>query len=86
MEVFSISEFLIKSLMSMYCHSSRTINNIGMKLELLIKLDKRNTTASKKIEADDVLTNYNVIFIAFSIYVQLGAIQMPDSIRMVYNS
>ena len=72
--------------MSMYCHSSRTINNIGMKLELLIKLDKRNTTASKKIEADDVLTNYNVIFIAFSIYVQLGAIQKPDSIRMVYNS
>ena len=57
-----------------------------MKLELLIKLDKRNTTASKKIEADDVLTNYNVIFIAFSIYVQLGAIQKPDSIRMVYNS
>ena len=53
-----------------------------MKLRPVTKLDKRNTTTSKKIYNDVVLVNYDLIVI-FLIYSQLGAIRKPNSRRMV---
>ena len=46
--VFPISRFLVKSLINKICDNSRTSNDTDMKLEPETKLDKRNTTASKK--------------------------------------
>ena len=46
--VFPISRFLVKSLINKICDNSRTSNDTDMKLEPEAKLDKRNTTASKK--------------------------------------
>ena len=47
-----ISHFRIsgQSLMKVNCHNSRTSDDIGMKLEPVAKLDKRNKTTSKKID------------------------------------
>ena len=44
-----------------------------MKLVPVAKLDKRNKTASKKIDDDVILRNFDV-FVIFPIYGQLGAI------------
>ena len=65
-EVFPISGFLVKSLTNNNCHNSRPSADINMILELVTKLDKRNTTTSKKFDDDVVLGNYDVIMI-FSI-------------------
>ena len=61
--VFSISQFLVKSLIHKNCHNFRTCNDIGVKLRPLTKLEKRNT---KKIDADGMSANCDVIVI-FSI-------------------
>ena len=53
-----------------------------MKLGPVTKLDKRNKTTSKKFDDDVMLQNCDAIVI-FSIYGQFGAIQMPDSGRIV---
>ena len=43
--------------MKVNCHNSRTSDDIGMKLEPVAKLDKRNKTASKKIDDDVISVN-----------------------------
>ena len=53
-----------------------------MKLGPVTKLSKGNTATSKKIDDDAMLANCDVIFI-FPIYGQFGAIQKPDSERMI---
>lgn len=62
-EVYSISKFLIKSLINKNCLNSRTIYDIGMKLESLSKLGKRNTTTLKKIKDNVMPVNYDIIVI-----------------------
>ena len=56
-----------------------------MKLGSVTKLDKRNTTVSKKIDDDVMLANCEVI-VFFPIYVQFAAIRKPDFGRMVYKT
>ena len=53
-----------------------------MKLEPVTKLDKLNKTTSKNFDDDAMLTNCDVIVI-FLIFGQFGAIQKPDSGRIV---
>ena len=53
-----------------------------MKLGPVTKLDKRNKTKPKKIDDDLISANCDVIVI-FLIYGQFGAIQKPDSRRIV---
>ena len=48
-----------------------------MKLGPVIKLDKRNTTTSKKTDADVISENFDV-FVIFLIYGQLRAIRKSD--------
>ena len=79
---FGISD---QSLINKNCHNSRTSNHIDMKLGPLTKLNKRNTTTSKKLCNDVTLINCDVIII-FWIYGQFGAIRKPDSGRMVCNT
>ena len=82
--VFPISGFLFKSLINKNCHSSRTSDDIDMKLGPVTKLDKRNTTKSKKFDDYVVSANYDVIVI-FLIYGRFGPIRNLDSGRMVYD-
>ena len=56
-----------------------------MKLGPATKLDKKNKTPSKKFDDDVMLENYDVIVIS-PIYLQFGAIQKPDSGRIVYKT
>ena len=56
-----------------------------MKLEPVIKLDKKNTATSKKFDDDAISANFDVI-IFFPIYGQFAAIRKPDSGRMVYKT
>ena len=67
------------------CHNSRTSDDIDMKLGPATKLDKKNKTPSKKFDDDVMLENYDVIVIS-PIYLQFGAIQKPDSGRIVYKT
>ena len=53
-----------------------------MKLGPVTKLDKRNKETLKKIDDDVISANCDVIVI-FLIYGQFGAIQTPDSGRIV---
>ena len=53
-----------------------------MKLGTVTKIDKRNTTKSKKIDDDFTSENCDVIA-NFPIYGQFGAIRKLDSRRMV---
>ena len=82
-----ISNFGIsgQSLINKNCHNSRTSNHIDMKLGPVTKLNKRNTTTSKRLHNDVILINCDVIII-FWIYGQFGAIRKPDSGRMVCNT
>ena len=53
-----------------------------MKLGPVTKLDKKNKKPSKKFDDDVMLANLDVIFI-LPVYGQFGAIQKPDSGRIV---
>ena len=53
-----------------------------MKLGPVTKLDKKNKTTSKIFDIDIMSENCDVIVI-FLIYGQFGAIQKPDSVRIV---
>ena len=53
-----------------------------MKLGPVTKLDKRNTTTSKKIDVDVISENCDII-VTFRIFGQFGAVQKPDSGRRV---
>ena len=59
------------------CQNSININHIDMKLGPVTKLDKKNKTASKKIDVDVLSKNCDVIFI-FPIFGQFGTIRKPD--------
>ena len=87
--VFSVSEFLVRSLINnlLYFHNSRTSNGFEpvMKLGSVTKHNKRNTTTSKKIDDDFVSATYGVIVI-FRLCRQFEAIRKIDSGRTVYNS
>ena len=54
-----------------------------MKLGSVTKIDMRNTEKSTKFD-DDVMSGNCDVIVIFPIYVQFGAIQKPDSGRMVY--
>ena len=71
--VLPISEFLVNP----FCHNSRTINDLDMKLGPVTKFDKWNKSASKN-DDDTMSANCDVIVI-FQIYGQFGVIQKPDS-------
>ena len=79
-----ISDFQIpdQSFVKENCYNSRTSNDIDMKLGAVTKLDKRNKVTSKKTDDSVMSANCDVIII-FPIYDQFGAIQKPDSRRMV---
>ena len=62
-EVFSISDFLVKSFINKICHNSRTSTDIDMELRPITKLGQRNTTTPKKIDNDVAATNYYVIVV-----------------------
>ena len=56
-----------------------------MKLGPITKLDKGNTSTSKKIDDDFISANCDVA-VFFPIYGQFAAIGKPDSGRMVYET
>ena len=57
---------------------SRTSHNIDIKLGPVTKLDKWNTSTSKKYDSEVMSANSDVI-IFFPIYGQFAAIRMPDT-------
>ena len=75
-----ISNFRIsgQSLIKENFPNSRTSDDIDIKFGPVTKIDKRNKTASKKIDVAVMSKNYDVINI-FRIFGQLGAIRRPDS-------
>ena len=79
-----ISDFWISGqfLIKIYFHISRTSDDIDTKLGPVTKLVKRNKATSKKFDDDVMSENCDVISIV-SIYGQFGAIQKPDSGRIV---
>ena len=56
-----------------------------MKFGPATKLDRRNTATSKKI-GDNVMSKNCDAIIVFPIYGQFGAIQQPDSGRMIFKT
>ena len=56
-----------------------------MKFGRVTKPDKRNKKHSKKFDDDVMWENFDVITV-FPIYDQFGAIQKPDSGRIVYKT
>ena len=53
-----------------------------MKYGLVTKLDRKNKRMSKTFD-DDVISGYCDVIVIFPIYDQFGAIQKPDSGRIV---
>ena len=68
--------FIVKSLINKDCHNSRTSDDIDMKLVLLAKLDKRNTSCKETM----------TLLFFFSIYDQFGTIQRLDCRCIVHYS
>ena len=64
------------------CDNSRTSDDIIMKYGLVTKLDRKNKRMSKTFD-DDVISGYCDVIVIFPIYDQFGAIQKPDSGRIV---
>ena len=56
-----------------------------MKLGPVIKLDKKNTSTSKKLN-DDVMSKNSDVIVFFPIYDKSAATRKPDSGRMVYKT
>ena len=79
-----ISDFIIpgQSLIKENCHNSRTGDDIDIKLGPITNIDKRNKLTSRILNDDVISVNCDVIVI-FPIYGQFGAIQKPDSGRIV---
>ena len=67
--------------MNQNCHNSNTSNYVDLKLEPVIKFDKRN--AQKIGDEKSVHCDVTVIF---PVYGQFGAIWKSDSGRMIYSS
>ena len=74
-----ISDFRIfgQSFINKNCPSSRTSNDIDMKLGQVTKLDKRNTSTSKNVDNNVMLATCDLIVI-FLTYNRFGAIGKPD--------
>ena len=83
-KVFLISGFLVKSLVNKNYHNPRISNTIDINLGPVTKLDKKNTTTSKKLmlmSCQQIMT-----FLSFFwLMVWFGAIQNLDFEPMVYN-
>ena len=62
-----------QSFIKVNCHNSRASDDIGMKLGLGTKIDKRNKTTLKKFD-DDVMTANSDVIVIFPILGQFGAI------------
>ena len=62
--------------------NSRTSNDIDMKLGPVTKINKRNTTTSKKHDDDVILENFDVI-VFFLVYSWFAAFRKLVSWRMV---
>ena len=81
--VFSISRFLVKSLIYKNCQNSKISNNT--ELGSVTKLDKRNTTMSKKLTTMpcwQIMTSLSF----FQIYGQFGVMWKPNSKHTVFIS
>ena len=80
------SDFRIsgQSLIKENCHTSRTSDDIDMKLGPVSKCDKRNKTTLKIFDNDVMSENCNVVVI-FQILGQFRAGQRPDSGHRVCN-
>ena len=74
-----ISDFRIsgQSFINENCHNSITSHNIDMKLGPLTKLDKTNTTTSKKFN-DGVMSENCDVIVFFPIYGQFAAIPKAE--------
>ena len=86
--VISYFRISAQSLLKENCHNSRTSDDIDMKLGPLTKIDKRNKATSKKNKKkkdDDIMPANCDAIVIFQIYGQFGAIQKPDSGRIVKN-
>ena len=75
----SISDFWISG---QFLISSKTSDDIDMKLGSVTKIDKRKTKTTKKFHDDVMSANCDVIII-FAIYSQFGTIWILDSTHMV---
>ena len=60
MAVFPIFGFLANPLQKS-CHNSRTSNDLDIKLVPVIKLDKKNTTTSEKLDDEILLASDDII-------------------------
>ena len=67
------------------CHNSRISHDIDIKLGPVTRLDRGNTSTSKKIDDDVMSTDCDVI-VFFLIYGQFATIRKPDSRCMVYKT
>ena len=56
-----------------------------MKLRPVIKLDKKNTAMSKKVD-DDVMSENCAVIVFFPIYGQFSANRKPDSGPKIYKT
>ena len=63
-----------QSLIEKNCNNSKISDDIHMKLGLVIKLDNRNKTASKKFD-DEVMSANCEVIVFFPIYGKFGAIR-----------
>ena len=75
----SISNLQIsdQSLINENCHTTRTSNDIDMKLGRVCKRGKKNREMSEKFD-DDALTTHCDAIVIFLIYGQFGAIWKSD--------
>ena len=81
--VFPISGFLVNPSKTKIVVTPWTSHDIDMKLEPVIKLDKRSMETLKKKIDDDVISVNCEVIVFFSIYGNFGAIRKPDFGRMV---
>ena len=77
-----ISDFWIsgQSLIKGNCHNSRISHDIDMNLWTVTKLDKRNKTASKKIDDHLILENcYFIAIFQFTTNLEQSGSRIPDA-------
>ena len=74
--------FPISGISGQFLISSKTSDDIDMKLGSVTKIDKRKTKTTKKFLDDVMSANCDVIII-FAIYSQFGTIRILDSTHMV---
>ena len=74
-----------QSLIKENYHNSRTTDDIDMKLGPVTKTDKRNKITSKAFE-DDAISRICDVIVIFPVFGQFGAIQKPNSRRIVWKT